>query len=76
MDYAVHFADQAQRWHETDHGLDRGRPLRRSRFIEPVEDDDYEAPKCFRACEKCDPAAGRTERNNPFWYRVKSWEQR
>ncbi len=75
MDYAVHFADQAQRWHETDHGPDRGKPLRRSKFIEPQPDVEFDAPASFRDCKACDPAAGWTERNNPFWFRVVAWEK-
>ncbi len=76
MDYAVHFADQAQRWHETDHGSDRGKPLRRSKFIEPLPDEDFDAPPSFRDCRLCDPGAKATDRTNPFWFRVVAWEQK
>lgn len=60
----------------TDHGAERGKPLKRSKFIEPAPDQEYDVPESFRDCRFCDPAAGRTERNNPFWYRVKAWESK
>lgn len=76
MNYAIEFARKAQRWHDTDHGKDRGKPLRRTKFIEPVDDEGQliEVPEGFRECRWCDPAQGWTERNNPFWFRVIAWE--
>lgn len=82
MDYARDFAEAAQRWHETDHGPLRGKPLRRSRFIEPVVepvvDELPPVPESFRDCALCRPTPQTPfelrERNNPYWFRVVAWE--
>lgn len=76
MDYAAHFAAQAQQWHETDHGMKRGKPLRRSKFREPADDILPEnVPASFRDCTLCQPATiGEPDRSNPFWFRVVAWE--
>lgn len=80
MDYALEFASQAQKWHETDHGKDRGKPLRRSKFLEPQPDgfDPEQVPESFRDCSLCKPTTDKPfqarERENPFWFRVVAWE--
>lgn len=78
MDYATDFAVQAQNWHETDHGPRRGKPLRKSKFIEPVGDELPEVPASFRDCSLCRPTPGTPfearARNNPFWFRVVACE--
>lgn len=61
MDYSA----QAQRWHDTDHGSERGKPLRKTRFIHPREDDfdPDEVPAEFQECWLC--VVG-----NPYWSRA------
>jgi hypothetical protein len=58
---------RAQRWHDTDHGRDRGKPLRSNRFRVAVAETP--APiisACWCCCERCDPDWGHA-RPNPFW---------
>src|SRR3954463_815049 len=78
MDYAMDFAAQAQRWHETDHGTKRGKPIKATRFIRPRADDVPESvPDNFRRCSLCRPSApdwANAPHTNPFWFRVTAWE--
>lgn len=58
---------RAQRWHDTDHGAERGKPLRPTRFIVPrpePEPDWFSA--CWCCCEVCDPDWN-PDRFNPYW---------
>ena len=79
MSYGQDFALLAQRWHDTDHGLDRG-PMKRwmkaTRFTLPREDDfdPKDVAYSFRYCKLCDPGCGVQQHNNPFWFRVIAWE--
>lgn len=62
----------AQRWHDTDHGIDRGEGLRRSAFVEPVDEPEREwVSSCYCCCEICDPDY-EEPRPNPFWSRVQA----
>jgi hypothetical protein len=58
-------AARAQRWHDTDHGQNRGTPLRRNKFRKPSPDPERNVPANFRECRLCDPVT--SNRNNPFW---------
>jgi hypothetical protein len=60
---------RVQRWHDTDHGRDRGKPLRRSRFISPVLEEDQWVSSCWCCCELCDPDWN-PGRFNPYWSRA------
>lgn len=76
MDFAQQVVSQAQRWHETDHGELRGKPVNR-RFAKQREDDVPEGvPQSFRECKLCCPHEAGTlaAHTNPFWYRVVAWE--
>lgn len=67
---SVNFEAMAQRWHDTDHGSQRGKPLRRSKFIEPVHDSERESlSSCWCCCELCDPDWN-PGGSNPFWVRA------
>jgi hypothetical protein len=58
---------RAQRWHDTDHGHDRGAPLRSSRFRKAVvEREPGRVSSCWCCCEQCNPDWGHP-RPNPFW---------
>lgn len=60
----------AERWHDTDHGMNRGKALRRSKFIEPVEEPEPEwVSSCYCCCEICNPDY-QHPRPNPFWSRA------
>lgn len=61
----------AQRWHDTDHGAERGKPLRKSKFIVPVnEPEPYLVFPFWCCCDVCDPDWNPEGRWNPFWYRA------
>ncbi len=64
-------ADRAQRWHDTDHGADRGKPLRANRFRVPGPDAAVESwvSSCWCCCQLCDPDWN-PERSNPYWSRA------
>jgi hypothetical protein len=58
---------RAQRWHDTDHGADRGAPLRPNRFRKPVTEVEPEwMSSCWCCCEQCNPD-WEHPRPNPFW---------
>jgi len=59
--------ERAQRWHDTDHGAERGKPLRPNRFRIPREEEPPEwVSSCWCCCELCDPDWN-PERSNPYW---------
>lgn len=64
---------RAQRWHDTDHGRDRGWPLRSNRFRRALPDP---APSyvsaCWCCCEVCNPGWNPDGRVNPWWSRAKA----
>jgi len=76
-DYALVVADQAQRWHETDHGPARGKVKKRP-HVTPREDDVPDnVPESFRECQLCKPVPplySTGQHVNPFWFRVIAWE--
>jgi hypothetical protein len=78
MDYGARIAEQAQQWHETDHGCQRGEPIKGDKFKQPREDDvPATVPDDFRECSLCKPSASDralAPHVNPFWYRVLAWE--
>lgn len=59
---------RAQRWHDTDHGSQRGKPLRNSKFIKVLPDEvpDWVSP-CWCCCEICNPGWNPGGRTNPYW---------
>lgn len=62
----MNYQSQAQRWHDTDHGRDRGRPLRRNQFRVPAPDPEpRNAGLCYCCCDDCDPDW--SKRPNPYW---------
>ncbi len=61
---------RAQRWHDTDHGAERGKPLRPNKFRVPAADPRPEwTSACWCCCEQCDPD-WEHPRPNPFWLRA------
>lgn len=57
----------AQRWHDTDHGRERGKPIRQSRFLKPAPDPQPDwVSSCWCCCQICDPDWN-TKRPSPFW---------
>jgi hypothetical protein len=77
MDFSEHYVARAQRWHATDHGKDRGKPIRGTRFVKPRADDvPPGVPEDFRDCALCNPDGDGTlaAHTNPYWYRVVAWE--
>ncbi len=62
--------DMAQRWHDTDHGAERGAPLRPNKFRIPVPEDEPDwVSSCWCCCEQCDPD-WEHPRPNPYWSRA------
>lgn len=60
------YPSRAQRWHDTDHGLDRGKPLKTNKFIVALPDVESKwASSCWCCCPECDPED--SERSNPYW---------
>jgi hypothetical protein len=66
-------ADQgrAQRWHDTDHGIARGKPLRANRFRVPRSEPQRPVSACWCCCVRCDPDFA-AERMNPYWSRARA----
>lgn len=61
---------RAQRWHDTDHGVDRSPPLRNNRFRRARKEPKPEwVSSCYCCCEQCDPQWEHS-RPNPFWIRA------
>lgn len=61
---------RAQRWHDTDHGRERGKPLYSNRFRRAVKEREPEwVSSCYCCCDQCKPDWGHP-RPNPFWQRA------